>query len=304
MAADRDFFTFDSTGIFLLSQLEFLLNSSPMSNYWENWGWHAYELGDERKGRLMVRHKESGEVFNLIQHCYNFQEILTIHSCADTIYRELYSEWGVDDYYRLNYNVPSSSMQLTYPVGTTPVAYFGSVRFTLVGTSKMIFIGSDAEKDGADFSSQGVFGLLNSYDGNQYKFTGGLPMNNKTMRAFDFEHHFWESGYQNLSMKFVEGSTFHLTTFQVHDYSEFGQNSYDQNYLFPLTVFENSGPGYSGRIAGGIPDCWRLANNANSLATGDDIWMGDTVAGASIMGRLFKDGESLTNAMVVRYHDV
>lgn len=301
MATDRDFFVFDGTGYGFLFSLGAFLDCVPMSNYWDRWGARGLISGDERESRIMVRHKESGEVFNLIQHSYNFQEILTIHSCADTIYRELYSEWGNDGYFRMNYNVPSSSFQLTYPVGTTPASYSDPVRFTIVGTSQVVFMGNQAEKDGAPFSSQSIFGFLNSYDGLRYKITGGIPMDNRTMRALDFEHHFWETGYQNFSTKFVEGSTFHLTTFQVHDYTEFGLVNYDQNYLFPLTYFENGGRGYSGRIAGVIPDCWRLANKADGFSSGDEFWLGDTATGASMMGRIFKDGVNPDKAIVARY---
>lgn len=298
MADDRAYKIFTSNGYTFLWELDRFLDASPMSTYWTSGTASQDPVAANRQSRLIIKHIETGEAFNLIQHSFDYQEILTVHSCADTIYRELYGQWS-SDYWRLNYNVPASAVQLTYPVGTTPTAYLTEAQFTVVGTSQFIFVASSFDRGGSAFSSQGIFGFLDSYDDETYKVVGGLPTDTETLRPHDLEHHFWETGYQNFSARFVAGTTFHLSTFQVHDYDDLG-GSYAENYLLPLVYFERGVLEYSGRIAGELYDAWRLANDATSIDNGDILYLGDA-DGTSMLAKVFKDGEELSKAIAVRY---
>jgi len=302
MPDDRDIDYFTCSGISFLQGLETFLEASPMSNFWtilESYDHREIELEFIRESRLIVKHIETEECFNLIQRYSResggYEELLIIHSCGDIIYQQSESEFG-DDWYRPNYNVPASLMALSW---TDQIYTYPPVDYTLVGTSQFIFMASDFEKSGSDFSSEGIFGFLDSYDDFTYKIVGGLPTDNLVLQPEDYQHHFWESGFQNFSIRFVDGSTFHLTTFQVHDLSDLVED-FTTPYLLPLLYYEEGAEEYSGRIAGELYDCWRLGDDATSYDAGDHIYMGD-VDGQSILGMVFKDGEDLTTGVVVRY---
>jgi len=298
---DRHHAFFSMTGESFLWGLQEILGEAPMPDFWsilEGYQRNTDPPAGVRESRLVVQHIETEECFNLIQKSYNYQEYLIIHSCADTIYQLSWSEFS-SDWWRPNYNVPASVMTLTYPEGTTPSEFLGPSAFTVVGTSQFIFMASEFEKGGLDFSSEGIFGFLDAYDDLTYKIVGGLPADNLTLRPLDFQHHFWESGYQNFSVRFVDGSTFHLTTFQVHDLSDLIED-FAAPYLLPLLYFEEGTEEYSGRIAGELHDCWRLGDDATSYNIGDHIYMG-AADGQSILGMVFKDGEDLVTGAVVRY---
>lgn len=305
MAADRDYETFTCKGVYFIWNLYAFLDSAPMSDYWTILPGQQYESTyfGLRRSRIIVKHNETEEYFNLVQIANNYQEILVIHNCGDTIINldraQCITEGRLNDFWDLQYNVPSSAVQLTYPEGTTPSGYLSTTTFTVIGTSQFIFIGSEFEKDSLAFSSTGIFGFLDSYDDTSYKIVGGLPTDNFTCYPLDLENHFWESGYQNFGIKFVEGSTFLLTTFQVHDLSDLA-NSFTDIKLFPLIYFEESTAEYSGRIAGELYDCWRIANPGGGYEIRDRLYLGD-VTGTSKMAMVFKDGEDLSTAIAVRY---
>ena len=303
--ADRDYTTFTSSGFYFMYNLVEFLQSSPLSAYWSiPQTIPAYTTHvSKHRSRTVIQHIETGEYFGLTQIYNNYQEFLVFHNCGDTIinldYLYMLNTGNIDDYWDLQFNVPSSAMQLTYPEGITPSEYLATAIYTVIGTSRFIFIASEFEKDSLAFSSTGIFGFLDSYDDTVYKIVGGLPTDNFTCYTQDLEHHFWESGFQNFGIKFVEGSTFLLSTFQVHDLSDL-VGDYSEITLFPLIYFEESAAEYSGRIAGKLRDCWRIANPGDSYEIRDRLYLGDA-AGTCKMAMIFKDGENLSTAMAVRY---
>ena len=225
---------------------------------------------------------------------------MTIHLCSDTIYQQFCSEYTSDGYYRLNYNVPNTSVLLTHPEGATPfTSFLTEAKFTIVGTSNFLFLASQFTRDGKSFSSQGAFGLLDSYDDVDYNFVGGLPTDTLDCYPLLFSSHFWRTGYMNFGIRFYEGGTQHLTTFQAHDFDDFG-GSYSSNELFPIPIFEEGTQEYSGRIAGEFHDLWRFVNNAGSVSNGDKFYLGDA-DGESILAYIFTDGENDDEGMAVRY---
>lgn len=297
MAADRDFSEFTSNGISFLQNLRIFLISSPMSDYWTvEDTYRSSSTATTHLSRIIVRHDETAAVFNLIQDSLDWQEVLVIHSCADTVYQFSWAEYGTD-WWRLNYNVPASVIQLAYPEGSSPTEFLTNAKYYLVGTSQFIFIASKFDIDSVGFSSQGIFGFLDSYDEEQYKIVGGLPTNNFTLHPYDLEHHFWETGFQNFSVRYVDpaGITQHQTTYQAHDYEDF-DGDYATNYLLPVIFFEEGTEEYSGRIAGELHDMWRIANDASDFSNGEKFDLG-----SGKMAFIFKDGEETNVGMAVRY---
>jgi hypothetical protein len=266
-----------------------------MSNFWS-----SYAQGSDvssRRSRIVVRHQETNEYFNLISFADEYQDLLAIHSCGDTVLDYPFPASGS---WELQANAPTSALQLTYPVGTTPTSYLPNATYTVVGTSKMIFIGSKFQIDAQDFSSTGAFGFLDSYSNTRYKFVGGLPTDNFTCRPIDLSDHFWATGYQNFSVRFADsdGITLHLTTFQVLDWSDAIQD-FSEIPIFPLVFYEKGTKEYSGRIAGELPDCWRIGIPVSTLFIADLMYC--NAEGTSVMLKVFKDGMRSDRGIAVRY---
>jgi len=294
MADDRYFDQFNISGLSLLGNLVDSFSVEPLSTYW------TYITGSnridesERKSALMVKHLETGEYFNLLQITDDYQELLILHNCGDTVPTEY---WTQDDYYTPQYNTPAASIVLTYPSGTS--VYAERNLFTVIGSSQFISITSHFVKGATTYNSTGYFGFLASYSDITYKVVGGLPTDNFTFYPITLQDHFWNTGYQNFSTKFVEGSTFMLTTVQVHDWTSL-INDYSTINLFPLVYFEESTETNAGRILGELKDMWGIVNIASDFEINDIIYLGDA-DGTSTLARVYKDGEDETKAVAIRY---
>ena len=300
---DRDYRIFSSSGLWFLRNLYLFLSSPPLKDFWSVTPTLRLRQvnSDLHKSRIIVKHKESGEYFNLVQITNDYQEYLVIHNCGETVknldWEQCSNENREEEFWNLQYDCPSSSVLLSYPEGTTD--YYPAQMYTLIGTSQFVFIASEFVKDSEVFSSTGLFGFLKSYSETNFKVVGGLPTDNFTCYPMELQNHFWKTGYQNFSVKFVEGTTFLLTTFQVHDLSDL-EGNYSEPTLFPLVYFEESTEEYSGRIAGELYDCWRIVNPGDDYNIRDRISLTD-VSGSSFTAMIFKDGTDISTAIAVRF---
>jgi hypothetical protein len=292
---DRASTTASGSGIQMMTEMVTLLEGAPLGSFWEVIENSFQADVANHQARVVIRHREHDEYFNLIQFPYNYEEILVIHNIGETIINADYDSPG-SDYYDLQWNTPASAVCLNYPVGV-PAAAYNIADYVIVGTSYWVFVASVFDKDGNDFSSQGQFGFLDPYGSIVNKFVGGLPTNNFTFRPHDYEHHYWEDGYQNFSMKSIDGMTWDMqTTYEVHDNSDFDEN-FPLDYLFPLVYFEDGTPDYSGRIAGEIQDTW-YAVVGQTFFNKDTGYL-DGVAGTPTV-MLFGDGENKDKKMAIR----
>ncbi len=296
MQWDRSWTTSAGSGPALVTNISNFLSIPPMSTFWEvlPGSLQTSIEADDHKSRIVVKHIETNEYFNLIQFSYEYQEFLVFHNCGETVINADYGNPG-NNYYDLQWNAPASVMQLTYPADSE---FLLAVGYSIVGTSQFIFIASKFDKGDNDISSQGMFGFIDSYSDIICKVTGGLPTNNFTFRPITLQHHFWESGYQNFTMKLIQNAEFDLlTTFQVHDLSDLVGSYYDR-YLFPLIYFEQGSEDYSGRIAGQIHDCW-YAELDQTYANAHLMYA--DISGASDRSlRVFRDGENADSYVAIR----